>query len=84
MAKVSEILGLSEQQLYRKLSAISVKFSDLCSLIICEKAITLIEQAYSIETVAKLVGYPNVASFNRLFKQGIGVTPYQYRLQNIE
>ena len=37
------------------------------------------QSEYSINKVAELVGYPNASYFNRQFKNGLGMTPTEFR-----
>lgn len=41
------------------------------------------ESGKNVETIAAEVGYENVEHFNRLFKKSYGITPIQYRKQQI-
>ena len=43
----------------------------------------LLESKENISEVASRVGYQSEAAFNRLFKTKVGVTPANYRRQNV-
>ena len=41
----------------------------------------LINTDYSVEIISQAVGYANIASFSRVFKEKVGLSPLQYRKQ---
>ena len=41
----------------------------------------LINTSYSIEIISQRVGYSSIASFSRVFKARVGLSPLQYRKQ---
>ena len=56
---------------------------------ITEKRIILAQQAllhtnHSVAEIADYVGYPNVSSFIKRFKLELGITPLQFRTQNMQ
>ena len=75
---VSSLLGVSEQQLQRKLRAQEINFSSIMSYTLCNLAINLFSQQLNVKEVSLQLGYDNVASFVRMFKTQRGITPKQY------
>ena len=44
-----------------------------------KKIIELLDQHYPIKDVAGMVGYDNIRTFNRIFKNEFGISPTQYK-----
>ncbi|CAH0528966.1 AraC family transcriptional regulator [Vibrio hippocampi] len=79
LERVSALLGLSEQQLQRRLHNLGLNFSYVVGFVLSGEAVIQITAGISVEQVAKNLGYNNVTSFGRMFKKYRGVTPAQYR-----
>lgn len=43
----------------------------------------LINTHYSVEIISQRVGYASIASFSRVFKSKVGISPLQYRKENV-
>ena len=66
------------QHLYTETFGISISKDIITSRL--DKAAELLKKSeYSINKVAELVGYPNASYFNRQFKNGLGMTPTEFR-----
>ena len=79
LAKVSSLLGLSEQQFQRRLHRLGVTFSTITGYALSNVAVELLRYSTPIDEIATRLGYTNTASFNRMFKKHRGLTPKQYR-----
>ncbi|WP_295891850.1 AraC family transcriptional regulator [uncultured Vibrio sp.] len=78
LKRVSNLMGLSEQQFQRKFAKQGYSFTTLCGYVLSNEAVNLFSRGYSIEDTYKRLGYRNVESFNRMFKKQRGLTPIQY------
>ncbi|EWM53531.1 AraC family transcriptional regulator [Ruminococcus flavefaciens] len=66
------------QHLYTETFGISISKDIINSRL--DKATELLKRPeYPINKIAELVGYPNASYFNRQFKNGIGMTPTEFR-----
>lgn len=66
------------QHLYTETFGISISKDIINSRL--DKAAELLKMPeYSINKIAELVGYPNASYFNRQFKNGLGMTPTEFR-----
>ncbi len=66
------------QHLYSETFGVSISKDIIASRL--DKAAELLKKPeYSINKVAELVGYPNASYFNRQFKNGLGMTPTEFR-----
>ncbi|PCD89205.1 Helix-turn-helix domain protein [Vibrio mediterranei] len=78
LAKVSELLGLSEQQLQRRLQASGLNFTSVVGFVLSGEAVKQIVLGTPMEQIAESLGYTNMTSFSRMFKKYRGITPKQY------
>ncbi|USD61352.1 AraC family transcriptional regulator ligand-binding domain-containing protein [Vibrio sp. SCSIO 43140] len=78
LAKVSQLLGLSEQQLQRRLQSSGLNFTSIVGFVLSGETVKQIVLGVPLETIAKRMGYTNMTSFSRMFKKYRGVTPKQY------
>lgn len=78
LARVSELLGLSEQQLQRRLQATGLNFTSVVGYVLSGEAVKQIALGIPLEQVARSLGYRNMTSFSRMFKKYRGLTPKQY------
>lgn len=78
LARVSELLGLSEQQFQRRLQKLGLNFSTVMGYVLSNSAVDLMQHSVPLEEISKRLGYTNNASFDRMFKKHRGVTPKQY------
>ncbi len=81
LVAVAQTLDISERQLRRKLASESCNFRQLLlqyKLSIAQKKLA---EGGSVETVAKALGYTESASFSRIFKDQLGVSPKQFQLR---
>lgn len=77
---VATILCMSERTLKRQLAQDGTSFSDILEDLRRQRAVLLLRQdVQSIERIAELLGYSDVANFTRAFKRWTGTTPSQYR-----
>lgn len=66
------------QHLYSETFGISISKDIITSRL--DKAAELLKKPeYTINKIAELVGYPNASYFNRQFKNGLGMTPTEFR-----
>ena len=85
--KISELatqLGLSRSQLYRIFKAnkgISIE-EYLIKVRVNAARSLLADTPFSCVSIASLVGYSHYATFFRIFKQHMGITPQEYRAKN--
>jgi AraC-like DNA-binding protein len=75
---VSSLLGLSTQQLQRRLRARGMNFTMVCGYVLSNIAVSMMEKGMNTDEIARQLGYSNTASFNRMFKKFRGLTPIQY------
>ena len=66
------------QHLYSETFGVSIS-KDIINSRLDKAAELLKKPEYSINKVAELVGYPNASYFNRQFKNGLGMTPTEFR-----
>ncbi|WP_406610695.1 helix-turn-helix domain-containing protein [Agarivorans sp. JK6] len=76
-------LGISRQQLQRRLSAHGWNFSAMTANVLCNEAVQYLFKGYDISDISQRLSYSNEQSFCRAFKRLRGMTPYQY-LQKIK
>lgn len=81
---VAQKVGLSRQQLQRRLHDYGWTFTGTTNYILCNLAIKYMLSGISIETIATVLGYSNVQSFSKAFKRNRGLTPAQYQQQLLE
>lgn len=82
--RVAELAGkcsLSETHFRRIfVEYMSMTPAEYLTLIRIQNACELIKKSrYSMEEVARRVGYPTVSTFNRNFRRIVGTSPYQYK-----
>ena len=71
------------QHLYTETFGISISKDIITSRL--DRATELLKKPeYSINKVAELVGYPNASYFNRQFKNGLGMTPTDFRREYMD
>ena len=79
----SELL-MSKRTLQRKLKAEKVRFQEILNGVRLELAMHyLVNTDIMISEIAYLIGYLDNNAFHRAFKKWNGLTPYQYRNQNV-
>ena len=82
--KISELIGISNQSLQRKLKLCGTTVSAELQHARKEKAINLLTKtAKSVSDIASAVGFSNPANFTRAFKSWTGQSPRQYREENL-
>jgi AraC-like DNA-binding protein len=80
LSKVASRMNMTHRTLRRKLVAEGVKFQQLKDNMRRDRAINLFEQGnLSISQVGLALGFSEVATFSRAFKQWTGVSPSTYR-----
>ena len=82
LVTVSEYFEVSERSINRILkNSIGKTYKEYLDYLRLQKACTLLVNTdKDIKDIVKLVGYFDVSSFIRLFKQNYGMTPSEYRL----
>jgi AraC-like DNA-binding protein len=82
--ELASMLKVSEQILSRVLNQqIGKNFNEFINEFRLEEAKSrLVNESGPINIVAYGVGFNSIASFNRVFKQSLGMSPTQYRQQN--
>lgn len=78
LARVSNLLGLSEQQFQRRLQNLGMNFTTVMGYVLSNSAVDLMRHSVPLTEIASRLGYTNLASFNRMFKKHRGLTPKQY------
>lgn len=81
LVAVAQTLDIGERQLRRKLASESCNFRQLLLQYKLFTAQKKLAEGWSVETVAKAVGYTESASFSRIFKDQLGVSPKQFQLR---
>ncbi|WP_394242443.1 AraC family transcriptional regulator [Vibrio astriarenae] len=76
--RVAGFMGLSTQQLQRKLNAEGANFTVLFNYVLGNYAAEQLTKGRTPQEVATSIGYTHVASFNRMFKKQRGITPLEY------
>jgi len=77
---VANKMQLSERSLRRRLDEENVSFRELVKNIRHDKALYLLEKTESrIDKIAQELGYKEIASFRRVFKERMGVSPRAWR-----
>lgn len=79
LTAVSERFGVSGRTLQRQLVAEGKSFKELLQSIQLEMTLLYLDMGISLEEIANLVGYTELNSFQRAFKQWTGQTVSQYR-----
>ncbi|OAN11203.1 AraC family transcriptional regulator [Photobacterium jeanii] len=81
---VAKTLGLSKQQLQRRLHQHGWTFSNITQYVICNLAIQYLQAGKPITEIAHLLGYSNPQSFSKAFQRQRGLTPAQYQERLLE
>lgn len=82
-AKIARALGMSVASLRRRLSADGLSFRALRAETLDRRARRLLEAGRPPEVVADLLGFSDVRSFSRAFKQWTGTTPARYAAEAV-
>ena len=81
--KVSALMGLSVQQLQRRLSHHEVTFRTLSGFVFSHYAVEQMIKGRSPQQISISLGYRDITSFNRMFKLQRGISPRQF-IQQLE
>lgn len=82
--RIAEYVQLSERQLRRRFQArFSCGLVDAINRVRMEEARRLLLMQHSVAATARAVGISSPAMFSRLFKQSYGLTPSQWRQQQV-
>ena len=86
MRTIADYFGISERSVSRVLKkSINKTYKEYLSQIRLEHACKLLlETDLDVRMIIKEVGYYDVSSFNRLFKQAFNMTPLEYRYKHLE
>lgn len=77
---VCDLLRVSSRSLTRHLAAEGTNFTQLRTQAICEAAAGLLSRSsLPVAEIARHLGFAEAASFNRLFRRGMGLAPSAYR-----
>ena len=79
LARTSELMGISERTLQRRLAGLGLTFSRMVDDVRLAQAHKLIRQQKKLTEVAKMLGYADPGSFTRAFERWMGITPKQYQ-----
>ena len=80
LEEVAEKLGLSSWSLQRRLREESISFTALVDNVRCEMATHYLQnRQLSISEMALLLGYSEVSAFSRAFRRWFGISPRQWR-----
>ena len=78
-------LGIGVRTLQRTLAAEGLNFRDVKQRFLRERACTLLaDSCYTVEEVARCLGYSETNSFTRAFKKWTGMPPSMFALMNSE
>ncbi len=82
---VADFFGITEREVnHIMMESVGKNYKAYINELRLDKASELLAGAeLDIKTIAKQIGYYNVTSFNRWFKQMCGMTPSEYRLKQI-
>ncbi|NGN97128.1 AraC family transcriptional regulator [Grimontia sp. S25] len=75
---VASTLGLSTQQLQRRLHRLGFSFSSMRGYVLNNIAARYMLKGYAPDEVARLLGYSNPQSFTKAFQRVRGCTPKEY------
>jgi len=76
----AQLLGVARRTLQRQLALENLKYRDMVRQLRMERALDLLrESAEPVTAIAFSLGYNDVASFTRAFRQWSGMTPSHYR-----
>lgn len=80
VAKLSELVGIDQKKIYRKLKQLIGKtpIAFMKQLRMKKAAVLLKEGSFTVSEVMYLVGYSNASYFSKCFLEEYGVTPSQY------
>ncbi len=78
LEKTASLLGLSIQQFQRQLRAMGLTYTQTMGYVLSQVATKHLRNGHSVDQTAKLMGYENRVSFERMFKKQRGLTPTQY------
>lgn len=76
--QVAQSLTISSRQLRRHLSNEGTNFRELLLSSKMERAKSLLKRGLAVEEIARQVGYAETASFSRVFKARVGVSPKRF------
>ncbi|GLP96956.1 hypothetical protein GCM10007895_22620 [Paraferrimonas sedimenticola] len=79
--QVAQLLGVSEQQLQRRLHERQINFSQVSAYAVCFAAMELIRQGFSVAQTAERLGYSHAASLQRVFRKTRGQSLSHYAKQ---
>ncbi len=83
LAVIADRLGISDRQLRRNLSSEGCNFRQLLLQYKMARAQKQLAQGASVDAVAKATGYVESASFSRVFKAQLGISPKQFQLRRV-
>lgn len=75
---IATTFGVSGRQLRRHLAREGTNFRELLLLVKMSRGQSLLKSGLSVEQVAQRLGYAETASFSRVFKARLGLTPRQF------
>ncbi|MGP9652130.1 AraC family transcriptional regulator [Glutamicibacter sp. AOP38-B1-38] len=82
LIQLAEVAGFSPRHWHRIFSeAFGESLPSLVKRVRLQRAVILLAENRPIREIAAVCGYPNVSSFTRAFRIGLGMTPAQYREQ---
>lgn len=83
--QLSEDIGMSRTQLYRKFQSITgLTPNDFIRSVRLKRAAQLLKDSnYNVSEISDLVGFNSIKYFNKYFKEEFGITPTQYRTENV-
>ena len=79
LARTSDLMGVSERTLQRRLAELGLTFSRMVDDVRLAQAHKLIRQQKKLTEIAKELGYADPGSFTRAFERWMGITPKQYQ-----
>ena len=76
----AKLLGLASRTLQRQLAEENLTYRDIVQQMRMERAVDLLRESFeTITSIAYSLGYSDVASFTRAFRQWTGLPPSHYR-----
>lgn len=85
LAECASLLNISAKTLQRYIQKENSSFHSLRKEVLLQRSMTLLGQhTHTASSIAHELGYSSPANFIRAFKAETGLTPIQYRQQNLE
>lgn len=81
MKEVAQVFDLPERTLRHQLEQAQITFKEIRENVLKNRALKMLADDCSIETIAEALGYSESAAFNHAFKRWYSCSPRQYKQQ---